>query len=240
MRPASLTLLALLLTSGSASAQSPLLVSPETLYYPIEEVVTITNVSNETVSLDSIAIGIGGPRAYDVELVMPDSTYGPRYLNPFYETNFSVGANLDSGEPALLRVLGFDPCVVCAGGGSGLGPDTLLVYSGGGAVPDTTLIDLSTYVATEHGPKAPPDLHLVAYPNPTSGDLTLSFGTTVTTGVEVTTIDVLGRIVGRQRLAAGANPELVLQTSGLSAGIYHVRARADGGSRAVLLFTVTR
>jgi Secretion system C-terminal sorting domain len=233
-------LLALLLPFGSAAGQSHLLVSPDTLYLSKEDVVTLSNPFTEGVSLDSLALRITGPRAYHVEVSMPDSTYGPYYLNVFGETSFSVGTALAAGDSAQFSITGFDPCVICAGGRIGFGPDTLLVYSGGVAVPNTMLIDLSTYVATEPDPLPPELLQLVAFPNPASAEVTIRFGTALTKEVEITTFDALGRVVGRQRLAAGANPELVIQTHDLPAGTYYVRASVEGGRQAVLPFTVTR
>lgn len=239
-RAAPLALLALLVGTGGAAAQSALVLSPDTLYYPSETVVTLTNAGGATTAVDSIAIRIGGPRAYDVELAMPDSTHGPHYLNPFYETSFHVGAGLGPGDSALFRVLGFDPCVVCNGPGSGFGPDTLLVYSGGSAAPHAALIDLSTYVPAEPDPPVASPLRLVAYPNPTSRHLTLTFGTSRAADVEVVLGDLLGRVVRRQWLASGAPPELVVELGDLPAGRYYVRATAAGGGTATLPFVLIR
>lgn len=233
-----LALLALLLASGSAAAQSPLLVSPDTLFYPREDVVTLTNVSAAAVSLDSIAMAIGSPRAYDVEFVMPDSTYGPYYLNSAYETSFDVGEDLEAGDSALLRILGFDPCTVCFE--SGVWLDSLLFYADGDATPVIGLVDLTTYVAAEPDPLTPEQFRLTAHPNPASGEITLHIEAAGTAGVEVAVFDVLGRVVERQWLAPEVAPEITLRTERFSPGTYHVVASTPDGRKVAQAFTVIR
>lgn len=242
MKLALLALLILLLTTGSAAAQSPLFISPDTLYYSTdsENVVTLTNISDEAVAIDSIAIRFEGARAYTIEFSTPDSTYYPHYFNASYEINFSVGADLGAGLSARLHVTGFDPCIICSSGKHIPGADTLLVYAAGSDIPDTTLLDLSTYVATEPEPLSRSGLKLAAFPNPTSGDVTLQIETVVASGIEITVYDALGRLVRHQRLAAGAHPEIVIQMDGLPAGAYFVQARTDGGGQLVQSFALFR
>ena len=228
------------LLSTSAAAQPALQFSPRTLPYttPGSASSAIENATATAVVLDSVAIRFQSQaaRAWVVQFTMPDSTFEPAYLNPFYETSIPVGLVLEPGEAATVRLEGLDPCVVCSGGSGGadgFGPDTLVVYSAGSAVPDTALIDLSGYVTVE---PVPPPFLVTLGPNPTAGPVTIN--AEGTPGAEVLVVDVRGRVVTRQRLDAGGS--LSLTDQGLAPGLYAVVVRRRDGSQVVRRLTVVR
>ena len=229
------------LVSTSVAAQPALQVSPRTLSYttPGSASATIENATGQPpVILDSVAIRFQSQavRVWVVQLTMPDSTFEPVGLNPFYETSIPVGLTLGPGEAATVRLEGLDPCVVCSGGSGGaggFGPDTLVVYSAGSAVPNTALIDLSGYVTVE---PVPLPFLVTLGPNPTAGPVTIS--AEGTPGAEVLVVDVRGRVVTRQRLDAGGS--LSLPDRGLAPGLYSVVVTRRDGSQVIRRLTVVR
>ena len=229
------------LMGTSVAAQPALQVSPRTLSYttPSSASATIENATGQPpVVLDSVAIRFQdqAARAWFVQFTTPDSTFEPASLNPFYETSIPVGLPLGPGEAATVRLEGLDPCVVCSGGSGGtggFGPDTLVLYSAGSAIPDTALIDLSGYVTIE---PVPPPFLVTLGPNPTAGSVTIN--AEGAPGADVLVVDVRGRVVTRQRLDAGGS--VSLPDRGLAPGPYSVVVTRRDGSQAVRRLTVVR
>lgn len=91
----------------------------------------------------------------------------------------------------MIRGVACVPCSGCRAGGS----DTLLVCSGGAAIPDTVIFDVSRVVPTEDAPDATPPVRVVAFPNPTTDRLTLRVETDRPARAEVVVTDALGRVV---------------------------------------------
>jgi hypothetical protein len=87
-------------------------------------------------------------------------------------------------------------------------------------------------VATEPAPAGADGMNVA--PNPTNGRVTVSFHVETAGPVRVTVHDLLGRellVAHEGRLPAGAH-SLPLDTTGLPAGVYAIRAAADGRTRA--------
>lgn len=231
-----------LLATG-VSAQSALTLTPGRLFYQAETTVTVSNASGTPVVLDSLGMRFGedAPRAYTIQASGPDSTYGSYYLTAdlSYSERAVIGAALPSGAVATLDIVGFDPCIICRGGGGAVQADTLLVYSGGEAVPDTVLIDLSNYVAADPGPAAPSALVVDVYPNPATRGFVVEVSGERRTPVDVGVVDVTGRIVHRVRIQPGDGQARV-PTSGLAPGAYLVRAVWPDGRRAMSRVVVAR
>ena len=226
------------LFSTSVVAQPALQFSSGTLFYttPGSAITTIENATGQATVLDSVAIRFQGARAWAVQFTMPDSTFEPAYLNPFYETSIPVGLPLGPGAEATVRLLDLDPCVVCRSGSGragGFGPDTLVVYSAGSAVPDTSLIDLSGYVSVEPNP---PPFSVMLGPNPTAESVTV--GVEGTLGAEVVLMDIRGRILTRRRLDSGGLVDLPVRD--YAPGLYSVVVTSRDGLRVVRRLTVVR
>lgn len=229
-----------MLTSGTAAAQAKIAM-PDTLRYPAQQVATLTNASGAALTIDSLAMQIGGPRAYHLQLTAPRVSYDPVYLNPSYRKSFAAGATLNAGESAQLRVLNFDACTVCGGaaGGAAGWSDLLLVYAGGSRIPDTLHIDPSNAVSAEDEASPAAALRLRAYPNPTSGAVGLQLDAATAGQVSVEVLDLLGRVVWQQR-AGFAAERLVIPADALPAGMYVVRATGEDGARAVVTLVLNR
>ncbi len=235
---------AVFLCAVGANAQSvgragaPLTVSPDTLFYPTEDTVIITNETSVTVAFDSVVVSFYAASGYYVSLTLPDTTFAGEYLiEP--EPGIVAMMDLAPGETATFRIGGFDPCVICDGG-SGFGADTLLVYSGGTSTPDTSVIDLSNYVSSEPPAVAPSRLRLSAFPNPAAEAVTLTVEGAGAGRLTLDVFDVLGRRVGGLNLRGGEGGAVPLDVRALPAGVYFARARTPDGGRATLRFAVSR
>lgn len=215
----------LLLSAAGAAAQPRLSLAPDTLVYPGAQVVTATNLDGEVVTLDSLVVAFGGPRAWHLEVEVSDTLYDDYYLNAAYETSAVVGLSVEPGATALLRFAGFDPCIVCkAGWPDDVPADTLLVYSGGGGTADTILIDLTTYVSREREGVVAERRSFELYPNPARGVVYLRVEPVARADPRVELFDVMGRVVERPAPAAGSAHGIDLGS--LAPGIYFVRVTA--------------
>ncbi len=97
-----------------------------------------------------------------------------------------------------------------------------------------TVLAASAVVADEGAPAVA--VALAAFPNPTAGAATLRVGL-VAADVQVDVLDALGRVVLR---AESRGAEVQLDTAGLPAGVYAVRAVADGRVVGTTRLTVVR
>jgi len=96
-------------------------------------------------------------------------------------------------------------------------------------------------VDTEEGPEPEAETRLEVYPNPTRGTVTVALMLQEASEVRVTVYDVLGRVVALPHggpLAAGEH-RIALDSAGLPAGIYLVRAEGSG-FRAAQRVTLVR
>lgn len=78
--------------------------------------------------------------------------------------------------------------------------------------------------------------NLLVYPNPSNGLATISFETIKRQTIQVSVVDLIGRVVIKKMISAEAgknNQELDLNS--IPAGIYHIRIEADNGSMNVRL-----
>jgi len=98
-----------------------------------------------------------------------------------------------------------------------------------------TVLEASAVVAGEGAPA--PAVALAAFPNPTAGDATLRVGLDAAAEVRVEVLDALGRSVLRAESRGG---DVRLDTSRLPAGVYVVRAAADGRVLGTTRLTVVR
>ncbi|HEX8387289.1 MAG TPA: T9SS type A sorting domain-containing protein [Rubricoccaceae bacterium] len=226
-----------LLLSVWSGAAAQVTVSPDTLFFQGETTVTVVNTSDGPVTVDSVAVRFDsvGAHGYNLQATGTGWTYGG-FLSPFYEDSFVVGDEVAPGDAATVEIVGFDPCMVCLAEGGTPYTDTLVVYSGGRAVPDTVIIDFSRYVVADAGPAAA-TFSVEAFPNPATDGVTVRVGEGV--GAEVSVVDARGRVVRRSRVEAGAEAVRV-DTGGLAPGAYTVRATAADGRRASSRFVVVR
>lgn len=234
-------LVALLITAAGAAAQSPLVVSPDTLFYQAETDVVLTNASDVAVEIDSIAVRFGEARAYGFVWVEGGEGGEDRegyYLNADQGSSAVIDEPVGPGQTRRLRIAGLDPCIACRGHAY-IGADTLLVYSAGAVLADTVLIDLSGYVDVEEGPEAAASFRVTASPNPASGEVTLNLTPAVAREGEVVVADALGRVVARRRLGAGVS-SVQIRTSRLAPGVYGVHVWLATGERATTRVTIVR
>jgi hypothetical protein len=103
-----------------------------------------------------------------------------------------------------------------------------LIYT----LSDTTLtiLRLAPTSIEESRITAPEDPALSCYPNPFNTSVVMTLGGASDRGIEI--FDISGREIARLQTAGG---KAVWKASGLSSGIYFVRAESDGSSRAVRL-----
>lgn len=188
--------------------------------------IELANLTTEPVALDSLVMRFSeewGLSTWRVE------TYDPPYVfchfAPFEPDWMRCAPGVTFAPGTVVRLdVGYDPCAVCRGGA----PDTLLVYSGGVAEPDTVLFDDSGYVDTDDGPTLDA-LALAVSPNPSRGAATVTLtGAVPLASARVTLVDALGRRVAVLHdgpLPADARLAL---PPGLPAGVYTVSVDADG------------
>ena len=225
----------------------PLTTTDATVTLPDDPEFALANLTLSPVVLDSLAMRFASPseiNSWSTQSASPGpggvSCYFSRF-EPTYD-GCAIGEALAPGATFQL-VVGYDPCPICraeaAGARRGGAPDTLLVYSGGVAVPDTVLFDDSRYVGSETEP-ASGQLGLAVGPNPSRGAAAVTLTAVVSLGsVRVVLVDALGRRVAV--LHDGALPGGASRLSippGLPTGVYTVRAHA--GATASARFTVVR
>ena len=188
--------------------------------------IELSNLTPEPVVLDSLVMRFSeewGLSTWRVE------TYDPPYVfchfAPFEPDWMRCAPGVTFAPGAVVRLdVGYDPCAVCRGGA----PDTLLVYSGGVAEPDTVTFDDSGYVGTDEGPTARA-LALSVAPNPSRGAATVTLTAAVPlASARVTLVDALGRRVAMLHDGALPADARFALPPGLPPGVYSVSADADG------------
>ena len=78
-------------------------------------------------------------------------------------------------------------------------------------------------------PQAAADLDFAAYPNPSTGQMEISFRNDLVEEVEVTVIDLTGKVVFQQKMMTSSSQQLNLEH--LDAGLYHLILRQEGNYR---------
>ena len=220
-----LVLITLLFAAGDAAAQATLTLSPDTLLFPGQPIVSATNNSTAPTTLDSIAIAFAGPNAWGIKLELHDSTFAEYRFNSYYETSARSSAEIAPGEAALIRFAWFDPCVICKREGYTWGADTLLVYSGGTDEPARVILDTSTYVSVESTPTETEEFKLEIYPNPTQDRLTVEFDAREGR-ISLEMYDVLGRsVLSVQECSLG---RCDVDVGALAPGVYFVEVVHEG------------
>jgi hypothetical protein len=230
-----------------AEPGGPLTATDAVAALPDDQEIALANLTAEPVVLDSLVMhfaDLSGVSTWRVDSMEPPYVFCS--FAPFEPrlTRCALGVSVPPGVVIQLQV-GYDPCAVCRPADDS-GParrggarDTLLVYSGGVAVPDTVWFDASGYIGTEEAP-APAGLALAVGPNPSAGRarVTITAAEPVRS-VRVTLIDALGRRVAV--LHDGALPADARFTvpPNLPAGVYTVRAEA-GDASATARLTIVR
>ena len=69
---------------------------------------------------------------------------------------------------------------------------------------------------------------VTAYPNPANNKVTISYRLTSTADVTVSLTDMLGQIVNEQRINSVSGGKVVINTAGLSQGVYFYTITANG------------
>ena len=249
---------ALMLVAALAPAAAQTLSLPDAeVFIPGDDTFTLANETGAPVSLDSLAMrfeGAGGIPVhswglwtadgdepdFDCGFLGPDPWGSGCWAPAGFPLTFAVGA--------VVRVYaGHDGCAFCRQGETpkagrfGTETDTLLVYSGGSAVPIRALFYSPGFVSLGEAP-ADAGPVLSVGPNPVERGASVSLARIEPfASVRVSVYDALGRRVAVLHdgpLAAGA-ASFALDTSGWAAGAYVVRARV-GGVTATARLTVAR
>lgn len=232
----------------------PLTIEDGPVAPPDDYTFTLRNATAAAVTLDSLAVAWGEGAFYSsLWYIGADVVFSCTLTQLEFHHNGGTctqGVTLDPGA-ALTVAAGFDPCGTCVGPGSmgggavgatlaGTDVDTLLVYSGGVAEPDTVLLDRRGIVGTDARPEADGPSVYVA-PNPAAGSASVSVRLVTAGRVRVTVVDALGREVARLHEGpAGAGVlSLRVDVGRLPAGLYGVRAETPAGATSTRL-VVTR
>lgn len=221
---------------ASASAQSPLVYSADSLVAP-DGRVTISNPTDAAVRIDSVEVRNGA------------DSYGQWYLRVEHEEGAANLSFLAEGEAVPVDVsvppggsatlwAGFAPCPACRDVG---GPvDTLLVYAGGIQVPDSLLLDINGVVGTDGAPVAS-EVGVTVAPNPASHAAAVTVALATPERVRVAVHDVLGReVVAVHDGPAVDGGQFRVAIGGLATGTYLVRVTTASGASATTPLTVSR
>ncbi len=229
-----------LLFCGSANAQATLSLSTDTLLFPTEQEIEAANRSSSPIILDSIGIAFVRSTEWHFDIELGDSTFGTYWLSAAYENRAAVGAVVGQDESAVIRVVHFDPCVVCKSSLLEVGYDTLLVYSGGVEQPSKVVLDLSTWVSVEPVDRRAPTFGLSVFPNPAAEWLVVEMDGYDQQVVRLLLYDGLGREVRRWRVNTVSEGEYRIDVSGLSIGAYYLRAAGRGSKHGSSVVVIKR
>lgn len=228
-----------------AETGGPLTVTDALASIPTDHEIALANLTVEPVVLDSLVMRFSDPWGFSTWSVQEaDAPYALCYFAPFLPEMSRCAPDVTLMPGAVVPFwIGYDPCAIChaeasVGARRGGAPDTLLVYSGGVAVPDTVWFDDSNYVSTESTP-GESRLSLSVGPNPSAGLASVTItAAEPAQSVRVVLLDALGRRVAVLHDGALPADARLPVPPGLPAGVYTVRAEADDASATARLTVV--
>lgn len=235
----------LLLTAALCStvaAQPAVVLSTDTIFYPAEETVSVTNTGTDTLTLSFPSTeDLGGYEYFYGTIIgygwyldaeTPDSLY-EAFLLPFDDPVPEIALGPD--EAAEFRIQGFNSCPACRP--AGFTADTLYLRAADETGADTVrvVLDLSGYVSAEPEPSAASPA-LSVFPNPARESAVVQIERAASIPVRLTLFDALGR---RVRVLTAAD-QILLDLRGLAPGRYVLRADLPDGTAVTQPFTVMR
>lgn len=221
-------------------ARRPLAVSVDTLRYPEQRDIVLTNVLSEPVTITRLSISRFQAYAWRTLITNADTTVDA-YLNAAEGPDAWVGLPLDPGASLTVQIESFDPCIICKTDVlSNWMVDTLRIYTDASGIPDTVILDPSGFVSAEAA-QQPGTLQARVYPNPARDAVTVEVDAPAGRTVTMEVFDALGR---RVALLANDAPivdlhRVAFDASRLPPGLYLLRV-SSGGERITRPLTLVR